>query len=69
MDPDRPDPAHLLTEVVGRERAQAESTVAEAGFEPVVVPPGVTALTMDYRPRRIRLFVDDDGTVLRATAG
>jgi hypothetical protein len=41
----------------------------DAGFDPQVVPPGVTAVTMDLGPRRIRLFVDEGGRVERATAG
>ena len=71
--PDDTDPgaaARLLApSLVGLAEADAVRRASEAGFDPQVVPPGVTALTMDFRARRIRLFVDDFGQVTRATAG
>ena len=60
--------ALLAPSLVGLAEADAVRRAADGGFEPVVVPPDVTALTMDFRPRRIRLFVDT-GVVTRATAG
>ncbi len=59
----------LARSLVGLAEAAAVRRASEAGYDPQVVPPGVTALTMDFRSRRIRLFVDDSGQVTRATAG
>ncbi|MFZ2016540.1 MAG: I78 family peptidase inhibitor [Nocardioides sp.] len=59
----------LAPSLVGLDEADALRRAGESGFDPQVVPPGVTALTMDFRPRRIRLFVDESGQVTRATAG
>ena len=71
--PDDTDPgaaARLLApSLVGLAEADAVRRAGEGGFAAQVVPPGVTALTMDFRPRRIRLFVDESGQVTRATAG
>jgi hypothetical protein len=61
--------ATLAPALVGLAEPDAVRRAAEAGFDPQVVPPGVTALTMDFRPLRIRLFVDESGQVTRATAG
>ena len=61
--------AALAPDLVGLAAPDAVRRATEAGFDPQVVPPGVTALTMDFRPMRIRLFVDESGQVLRATAG
>jgi hypothetical protein len=60
--------ALLAPSLVGLTEADAVRRASDAGFEPHVVPPDVTALTMDFRPRRIRLFVDA-GRVTRANAG
>lgn len=61
--------AALAPGLVGLAEADAVRRTAEAGFQPEVVPPDVTALTMDFRANRIRLFVDESGQVTRATAG
>ena len=61
--------AALAPALVGLAEPDAVRRASEAGFEPDVVPPGVTALTMDFRPLRIRLFVDESGQVTRASAG
>ncbi len=60
--------AAFAPSLVGLAEADAVRRASGAGFDPQVVPSDVTALTMDFRPRRIRLFVDD-GLVTRATAG
>jgi hypothetical protein len=60
--------ADLAPSLVGLAEDDAVRRAEEGGFEPVAVPSDVTALTMDFRPRRIRLFVDA-GVVTRATAG
>jgi hypothetical protein len=61
--------ALLAPSLVGLSEDDAVRRVSDGGFDPVVVPPGVTAVTMDFRPRRIRLFLDDSGLVTRATGG
>lgn len=61
--------AALAPTLVGLAEPDAVRRATEAGFEAQVVPPGVTALTMEFRPLRIRLFVDESGQVTRATAG
>jgi len=68
---DRPGAAAaaLAPSLVGLPEADAVRRAVEAGFDPQVVPRDVTALTMDFRPLRIRLFLDDAGLVRRATAG
>jgi hypothetical protein len=70
-DTDRPptQAAILAPSLVGLAGVDAVRRVEDAGLEPQVVPPGVTAVTLDYRERRIRLFVDEAGRVERATAG
>jgi hypothetical protein len=73
MDDDQPGvgsrAAALAPSLVGLAEADAVRRAAEAGLQPEVVPPGVTALTMEFRTNRIRLFVDESGRVSRATAG
>ena len=65
-----PTPAEgLAPTLVGLAEPDAVRRVSEAGLQPQVVPPDVTALTMDFRSNRIRLFVDDSGRVTRAQAG
>jgi hypothetical protein len=66
---DGSEAAALAPSLVGLAGAEAAATATSAGFDPAVLPPGTTAVTMDFRPRRIRLFLDDDGRVERATAG
>jgi len=61
--------AALAPSLVGLSGEEASAAATAAGLDPDVVPPGTTAVTMDYRPRRIRLFLDDAGRVARATAG
>jgi len=60
--------AVLAPTLVGLPEADAVRRARGGGYEPQVVPPDVTALTMDFRPRRIRLFVEA-GLVVRAIAG
>jgi Potato inhibitor I family len=61
--------AALAPSLVGLVEADAVRRVTQAGLDPQVVGPGVTALTMEFRSGRIRLFVDDAGRVERATVG
>jgi hypothetical protein len=61
--------AALAPTLVGLAAEAAVARASAEGFAPQVVPPGTTAVTMDFRPRRIRLFVDDAGRVERATPG
>lgn len=61
--------AALAPILVGLAGEEAAGAATSAGFAPEVVPAGTTAVTMDFRPRRIRLFLDDGGRVSRATAG
>jgi hypothetical protein len=61
--------AALAPSLVGLTGEEAAAAATSAGFEPDVLPPGTTAVTMEFRPRRIRLFMDDGGRVGRATAG
>jgi hypothetical protein len=61
--------AAFAPSLVGLGEADAVRRAAEAGFQPEVVPPDVTALTTEFRTNRIRLFVDESGRVRRATAG
>jgi Stress responsive A/B Barrel Domain len=59
----------LAGTLAGLTEVEAVRRAVDAGFTPDVVPPGVTAVTMDFRPRRIRLFVDEAHHVIRATGG
>src|SRR5262245_5075022 len=61
--------AALAGTLAGLPRDDAVAKVTNGGFVADVVPPGITAVTMDFRPRRIRLFLDEDGRVRRATGG
>jgi Potato inhibitor I family/Stress responsive A/B Barrel Domain len=61
--------AALARTLVGLTGDDAVARATAGGFDPDLVPPGTTAVTMDFRPRRIRLFVDDHGRVERATGG
>ena len=63
------DAAAFAPSLVGLGSDDAVRRATEAGFDPQVVPPGVTAVTMDFRPLRIRLYVDDAGLVTHVTAG
>jgi hypothetical protein len=66
----RPSEAELLApSLVGLAEPDAVRRVQEAGLHPQVVPAEADAITMDFRERRIRLFLDDAGQVVRATAG
>lgn len=59
----------LAGTLVGLASDDAVARVTAGGFDADLVPPGTTAVTMDFRPRRIRLFVDVGGRVARATGG
>jgi len=61
--------AALARTLVGLAGDDAVARATARGFDPDLVPPGTTAVTMDFRPRRIRLFMDDHGRVSRATGG
>ena len=61
--------AALAASLVGLGADDAVRRATDAGFDPQVVPPEVTAVTMDFRPLRIRLYVDASGLVTQATAG
>jgi hypothetical protein len=63
------DAAAFAPSLVGLGSDDAVRLATEAGFDPQVVPPGVTAVTLEFRPLRIRLYVDEAGSVTRATAG
>lgn len=59
----------LARTLVGLAGDDAVLRATTHGFDAQLVPPGTTAVTMDFRPRRIRLFLDDNGRVARATGG
>lgn len=55
--------------LAGLDREDAVSRTRERGFDPVVVPHTVEQITLDLRVNRIRLFLNETGTVVRASAG
>jgi len=55
--------------LVGLECDAAVERVTERGFDPQVVPHTAEAVTADLGANRIRLFLDEQGMVVRATAG
>ena len=59
----------LAHSLVGLSATEAAQRVAAAGFDAEMVGPEVEAVTADLLPSRIRLFVDRQSMVLRATAG
>ena len=59
----------LAASLVGLDREDAVSRTRERGFDPDVVPHTVDAITMDLRHNRIRIFLDETDTVIRAWAG
>ena len=59
----------LAASLVGLDVEAALGQVEERGFDPQVVPHDVEAVTADLRHNRIRLFLDDKDTVVRAHAG
>jgi hypothetical protein len=59
----------IANTLAGLTGTEAVRRVAAAGFDAVMVGPEVEAVTADLVPGRIRLFVDRDAKVLRATAG
>jgi hypothetical protein len=80
-EPEDPDATHrrlrerhqqggeLAATLVGLTREEAVDRIDAAGFFAQVITPDVDALTMDLRFERIRVHVDDDGTVTKASAG
>ncbi|CAF1052839.1 unnamed protein product [Didymodactylos carnosus] len=50
-------------ELVGKTGEYAMEVIKRAGFTNVVIVQKDTPLTMDYRPDRVRIFVDDSGIV------
>jgi hypothetical protein len=59
----------LAPSLVGLDGEEAAARATELGFEAQVVPPDVDALTADLRANRLRLFLDENGTVVRVRAG
>ena len=55
--------------LVGLDRDRAVSQTKEHGFDPELVLPTTVFLTLDCRPDRVRLFLDETNTVVRAEAG
>ena len=55
--------------LVGLERQAAIERATEHGFRPEAIPTTVEAITADLVSNRIRLFLDEDGSVVRALAG
>jgi hypothetical protein len=59
----------LASTLVGLSQAEAVERLRAAGFHPQIIPPTHTALTMDLRFERVRVWVDGDDQVIRAHAG
>jgi hypothetical protein len=56
--------------LVGLDGREAKDAAVRSGYHrSQVVTPDVDALTADLDPFRIRLFVDEQGVVVRAKAG
>lgn len=55
--------------LIGLERDAAVQAVRAQGYQPKVVPTSVEGVTADLDSRRIRLFVDENGLVVQASAG
>jgi hypothetical protein len=55
--------------LVGLDREAAVRRATERGFEAHVVPHTDQAVTDDLKHNRLRLFLDEKGTVVRAHAG
>lgn len=63
-------PGAVLAETLqGLSRSEAVERVTAAGFRAVVVPPDAQAMTADLRLDRVRVYVDAEGLVTRASAG
>jgi|1186.fasta_scaffold593709_2 hypothetical protein len=60
----------LALSLVGLHRDEAEEVAVREGcVRSQVITPDIHAVTADLDPYRIRLFVDEAGTVVRATGG
>lgn len=59
----------LAATLVGLSQAEAVERLRAEGFHPQVVPPTQSALTMDLRFERVRVWVDRDDQVIRVHAG
>ena len=55
--------------LVGLDVNAAVQAVAVEGYRAQLIPWYVQAVTADHDPLRIRLFLDEDDIVARATAG
>lgn len=55
-------------EYVGLAGPEAEALASARGWRTRLLPPGAM-MTMDYRPDRLNLYLDDAGTVTRAHPG
>jgi len=59
----------LAATLVGLPSDEALARARERGFDAEAVPHWVEAVTMDLRPNRVRLRLDESGRVVRAWAG
>lgn len=59
----------LAPSLVGLDGDEAARRATERGFETRVVPHSVEAVTADLNHNRLRLFLDENGNVVRAHAG
>ncbi len=53
---------------VGKSKADAEKLVEKTGRPARILPPG-SAMTMDFRPNRINVELDDEDVVVRVFCG
>jgi hypothetical protein len=59
----------LAPTLVGLDGEEAVRRATEQGFEAQVVPHTVEAVTADLNHNRLRLFLNENGIVVRAHAG
>ena len=59
----------LAPSLVGLDGDEAARRASERGFEAQVVPHSVEAVTADLNHNRLRLFLDENGNVVRAHTG
>lgn len=55
--------------LVGLGVEEAVNRATDRGFDPQVISHRANAITADLRYNRLRLFLDEDETVVRVTAG
>lgn len=65
---DGDNPPRSWPELIGvdAEEAKAQILKDDPNLKVIVVPPGNMAVTMDYRPDRVRIFTAEGGKVSRA---